>query len=85
LEVSYTLLWNSEEFGYFMKIDERLKTLCKEFSGLEEAEKDYILGISQVLAHSVAEKGIKPVPVTGIYEVNCSNRNIYVQNKEYLS
>jgi len=35
-----------------MKTDERLKTLCEEFAGLEETEKDYILGVSQVLVHS---------------------------------
>ena len=43
-----------------MKIDEQLKTLCEQFAGLEEPEKDYILGISQNLAHSV--KNTKPAP-----------------------
>jgi len=44
-----------------MKKDERMETLCEEFSGLEESEKDYILGVSQTLAHS--NKGTKPVPI----------------------
>jgi hypothetical protein len=45
-----------------MKIDERLETLCEQFAGLEEPEKDYILGVSQTLAHSI--KGTMPPPVT---------------------
>jgi len=45
-----------------MKIDERLETLCEQFTDLEEPEKDYILGVSQTLAHSI--KGTMPVPVT---------------------
>jgi len=45
-----------------MEIDERLETLCNQFADLEEPEKDYILGVSQALAHSV--KGTMPVPVT---------------------
>jgi len=43
-----------------MKTDERLETLCVEFTNLKEPEKDYILGISQTLAQSV--KGTKPAP-----------------------
>jgi len=50
--------------GYFMTKDERLETLCEEFADLEEAEKDYILGVSQTLAHSI--KGAKPVSVAVI-------------------
>jgi len=45
-----------------MEIDDRLETLCDQFADLEEPEKDYILGVSQTLAHSV--KGTMPVPVT---------------------
>jgi hypothetical protein len=45
-----------------MEIDERLETLCEQFAGLEEPEKDYILGVSQTLAHSI--KGTMPPPVT---------------------
>jgi hypothetical protein len=44
-----------------MITDERLETLCEQFAGLEEPEKDYILGVSQTLAHSI--KGTMPVPV----------------------
>ena len=44
-----------------MKIDERLETLCEEFAELEEPEKDYILGVSQTLAHSI--KSTMPAPV----------------------
>jgi len=47
-----------------MEIDERLETLCKKFTDLEESEKDYILGVSQTLAHSI--KGTMLPPVTGI-------------------
>jgi hypothetical protein len=47
-----------------MKIDERLETLCEEFTNLEEPEKDYILGVSLTLAHSV--KGTKPPPIAGV-------------------
>ncbi|MCL1932132.1 MAG: hypothetical protein FWF55_09985 [Treponema sp.] len=43
-----------------MEIDKRLETLCEQFEGLKEPEKDYILGISQTLAQSV--KGTKPSP-----------------------
>ena len=43
-----------------MEIDERLETLCDQFAGLKETEKDYILGVSQTLAHSI--KGTKPAP-----------------------
>jgi len=45
-----------------MKTDERLETLCEQFADLEEAEKDYILGISQTLAHSL--KDTMPLPIT---------------------
>jgi len=37
----------------FVEIDERLETLCDQFAGLEEPEKDYILEVSQTLAHSI--------------------------------
>jgi hypothetical protein len=37
-----------------------LETLCEQFAGLKETEKDYILGVSQTLAHSV--KNTKPAP-----------------------
>ena len=43
-----------------MKIDERLETLCDQFAGLEEPEKDYILEVSQNLVHSV--KNTKQAP-----------------------
>jgi hypothetical protein len=43
-----------------MEIDERLETLCEQFAGLKETEKDYILEVSQTLAQSV--KGTKPAP-----------------------
>ena len=36
-----------------METDERLEILCEEFAALPEPEKDYILGVSQALAHSV--------------------------------
>jgi hypothetical protein len=52
-----------------MKTDERLKTLCEEFSSLEEAEKDYILGVSQALIHSVSI-GTTPLPVTGAIQAD---------------
>jgi len=45
-----------------MKTDERLETLCEQFADLEEPEKDYILGVSQTLAHSL--KGTMPPAVT---------------------
>jgi len=45
-----------------MKTDERLQTLCDQFADLEEPEKDYILGVSQTLAHSI--KGAMAAPVT---------------------
>jgi uncharacterized FlgJ-related protein len=35
-----------------METNDRLKTLCEQFSALKESEKDYILGISQALAFS---------------------------------
>ena len=66
-----------------MKIDERLKTLCEEFANLEEAEKDYILGVSQVLAHSVSvkdgntHKGGMPLSGAGINQTE-NERNIQV-------
>jgi len=47
---------------FFVKTDERLETLCEEFSNLEEPEKDYILGVSQTLAHSIKSK----MPIAGI-------------------
>jgi hypothetical protein len=52
-----------------MKTDKRLKTLCEEFDGLEEAEKDYILGVSRALAFPASAKNgnfyknIVPLPV----------------------
>ena len=60
-----------------MKIDERLNTLCREFSDLEEAEKDYILGVSQALAHSVSISTML-LPVARMYEAD-NNRDTYVQ------
>jgi hypothetical protein len=65
-----------------MKTDERLETLCKEFSDLEEPEKDYILGVSEALSHSVIERDSIFLPVTGVCETNTS-RNITIFNKEY--
>jgi hypothetical protein len=65
-----------------MKTDVRLKTLCNEFPGLNEAEKDYILGISQILAYSVLGKGVKPLPVAEMREVS-KNHSTFVQYKEY--
>ena len=47
-----------------MEIDERLETLCEQFAGLEEPEKDYILGVSQTLAHSI--KGTVPAPAVRV-------------------
>ena len=47
-----------------MKTDKRLETLCVQFADLEEPEKDYILGVSQTLAHSI--KGTMPVPVAEV-------------------
>lgn len=67
-----------------MKIDERLNTLCREFIDLEEVEKDYILGISQVLTESIYKKGSIPLPVTGIINTNI-NRSIHIQYEECLS
>ena len=43
-----------------MEIDERLETLCEQFAGLEEPEKDYILEVSQTLARTA--KNTKPAP-----------------------
>jgi hypothetical protein len=62
-----------------MKIDKRLKTLCEEFAGLEEAEKDYILGVSQTLAYSVFEKGTAPSLTGAIQAAN------FWKNAEYGS
>jgi len=53
-----------------METDERLETLCEEFADLEEAEKDYILGISSALAFTVSVQNSNrcksggPVPVS---------------------
>jgi len=44
-----------------MEIDERLETLCDQFADLEEPEKDYILGVSQTLAHSIKTTMSPPV------------------------
>ena len=65
-----------------MKIDEHLNALCREFINLEEVEKDYILGISQALAHSVSI-GTTFFPVMEAIKAD-DNRNIYVQYKEFL-
>jgi len=46
-----------------LKTDKRLETLCEQFADLEEPEKDYILGISQTLAHSLKDM---PPSVTGV-------------------
>jgi len=54
----------------FVFIRQLLETLCEEFADLEEAEKDYILGISGALAFAVStqngnsRKGAIPVPVS---------------------
>jgi hypothetical protein len=64
-----------------MKTDERLETLCKEFEDLEEPEKDYILGVSEALSHSVYEKDSIFLPVARVHETNTS-RNITIFNKE---
>jgi hypothetical protein len=63
-----------------MKTDERLETLCKEFTALEEPEKDYILGVSETLAHSVFEEDPMFLPVTGVHEADTS-RGINIFNK----
>jgi len=47
-----------------VETDEQLETLCDRFAELEEPEKDYILGVSQTLAHSI--KGAMPVPIMGV-------------------
>ena len=39
-----------------METDKRLEILCEKFTDLKEAEKDYILGISQALAFSASVK-----------------------------
>ena len=39
-----------------MEVDERLEVLCEEFACLEEPEKDYILGIAQILLSAVSIK-----------------------------
>jgi hypothetical protein len=65
-----------------MNIDERLETLCKEFTDLKEPEKDYILGVSEALTHSVLEKDSFFLPVTGVRGTN-TNRNMTIFNKEY--
>ena len=59
-----------------MKIDERLNTLCREFIDLDEAEKDYILGISQALAHSISI-GTTPLPAAGT--IKTDNDRIILQ------
>jgi len=40
----------------YVETDERLETLCEEFTELEEPEKDYLLGVTQALAHFVFAK-----------------------------
>jgi hypothetical protein len=37
-----------------MEKDERLEALCKEFSSLEDSEKDYILGVSQAMSFAMS-------------------------------
>jgi hypothetical protein len=37
-----------------MEQDERLETLCREFSTLAEDEKDYILGVSHALSSAMS-------------------------------
>ena len=39
-----------------METDERLETLCEEFTELDEPEKDYLLDVTQALAHFVFAK-----------------------------
>ena len=63
-----------------METDERLETLCEEFVDLEEPEKDYILGVSQTLAHSI--KGIVPAPVAGTERTMSEYKG---SPKEYLA
>jgi hypothetical protein len=52
-------------------IDERLETLCEEFTELEEPEKDYLLDITQALAHFVFVKNDnahkEPTPQANTY------------------
>jgi len=43
-----------------METDKRLEILCEEFADLDEAEKDYILGISSALAFTVSVQGSNP-------------------------
>ena len=61
-----------------MEVDERLETLCEEFTDLEEPEKDYILGISQSLAHSI---GTMPPPsVAGVERAMSEYRGLIKEN-----
>jgi hypothetical protein len=46
-----------------MEQDERLETLCREFSTLEEDEKDYILGVSHALSSAVSIQQKQPESV----------------------
>jgi hypothetical protein len=43
-----------------MEKDERLETLYREFSTLEEGEKDYILGVSHALSFAVSIQQKQP-------------------------
>jgi hypothetical protein len=58
------LLRNSGKTEDYVETDERLETLCEKFTDLEESEKDYILGVSQTLAHSI--KGTMPPLIAGV-------------------
>jgi len=61
--------------GGFVETDERLEILCEEFIDLEEPEKDYLLGITQVLAHFVSVKN------NNTHKESMPQTNTY---KEYL-
>ena len=56
-----------------METDKRLEALCEKFTDMEEAEKDYILGISRALAFTVSvqngnpRKDVVPLPVSDGY------------------
>jgi len=66
-----------------MKSDNRLKSLCEEFTGLDETEKDYILGVSQALTLSVFENDTTLIHPAGIFKTD-KNSNFNVLYKEYL-
>jgi len=55
-----------------VEMDERIETLCEEFTELEEPEKDYLLDITQALAHFVFAKNgnahKEPTPTANTYK-----------------